>query len=124
MPRPLSPPALFLALVVVLPQPALAVDPPYQEDMERLAEILGGLYFLQPLCNKVGTDWRLEMADLISLDQPDDDRKQRLAGAFNDGYTAYARTYRACTASAGEAMRRLMTEAEKSARDMHSRFAE
>ncbi len=26
--------------------------------MERLAEILGSLYFLNPLCKPGGTDWR------------------------------------------------------------------
>ncbi len=105
--------------------PARAVDPPYQEEMERLSEILGSLYFLSPLCKPdAGTDWRNEMADLIALDEPDDDRKQRLTGAFNSGYEAYARLYRVCTLSAEEAMSRLLIEAEKTARDIHSRYAE
>ena len=69
-------------------------------------------------------DWRAEMADLITLDQPDDDRRQRLAGAFNSGYEAYARLYRACTVSADEALTRLLVEAEKTARDIHTRYAE
>lgn len=103
---------------------AVAVDPPYQEQMERLAEILGSLYFLQPLCQPGVVDWRAQMADLIALDQPDDDRRQRLAGAFNDGYAAYARLYRVCTVSADEALTRLLVEAEQTARDIHSRYAE
>lgn len=105
--------------------PALAVDPPYQPEMERLSEVMGSLYFLQPLCRpQAGADWRTEMDDLITLDQPDDDRKQRLAGAFNSGYEAYARLYRACTVSADEALTRLLVEAEKIARDIHTRYAE
>ena len=64
------------------------------------------------------------MADLIALDEPDDDRKQRLTGAFNSGYEAYARLYRVCTVSAQQAMSRLLVEAEKTARDIHSRYAE
>ena len=104
--------------------PALAIDPPYQEQMERLAEVMGSLYFLQPLCQPSLDDWRNEMADLINLDQPDEDRRQRLAGAFNQGYTAYARLYRICTLSAAEALNRLLVEAEKTARDIHSRYAE
>ena len=104
--------------------PALAVDPPYQQQMERLAEILGSLYFLQPLCQDQAQDWRTEMAELINLDQPDEDRRQRLAGAFNGGYAAYARLYRICTVSAAEALTRLLMEAEKTARDIHSRYAE
>ena len=114
--------ATFCALMA---SPALAIDPPYQEEMERLSEIMGSLYFLQPLCRPdAGADWRTEMADLITLDQPDDDRKQRLTGAFNSGYDAYARLYRACTVSADEALTRLLVEAEKTARDIHTRYAE
>jgi len=118
-------PLFATTLLCLTVAPALAVDPPYQEEMERLSEIMGSLYFLQPLCRpEAGADWRAEMADLISLDQPDDDRKQRLAGAFNSGYEAYARLYRACTVSADEALTRLLVEAEKTARDIHTRYAE
>ena len=104
--------------------PAQAIDPPYQEEMERLAEIMGSLYFLQPLCRDEAQDWRAEMAELIALDRPDEDRRQRLAGAFNDGYASYSRLYRICTVSAVAALTRLVIEAEQTARDIHSRYAE
>jgi uncharacterized protein (TIGR02301 family) len=113
--------ALFLAFSTA---PVLAVDPPYQAQMERLSEILGSLYFLQPLCQPGLEDWREQMAELITLDQPDEDRKQRLAGAFNEGYAAYARLYRVCTVSASEALTRLLVEAENTAREIHARYAE
>ncbi len=116
--------AAVLLLASALPQPAAAIDPPYQPQMERLAEILGSLYFLNPLCTDGATDWRAQMADLVALDQPDDDRQQRLYGAFNGGYVAYARLYRTCTASAQEALTRLLVEAETTARDIHARYAE
>lgn len=116
--------ALALAAATIAPLPVLAVDPPYQAQMERLAEILGSLYFLAPMCQPGGDDWRNEMADLVALDQPDEDRQQRLYGAFNGGYTAYSRLYRSCTPSAKEAMTRLLTEAESTARDIHARYAE
>ena len=116
---------LAATLLGLMAGPALAIDPPYQAEMERLSEIMGSLYFLQPLCRpEAGADWRAEMGDLISLDQPDDDRRQRLAGAFNSGYEAYARLYRDCTVSADEALTRLLVEAEKTARDIHTRYAE
>ncbi|HEV7276854.1 MAG TPA: TIGR02301 family protein [Devosiaceae bacterium] len=104
--------------------PAAAIDPPYQEQMERLSEILGSLYFLQPMCQPGVEDWRAQMGELIMLDQPDEDRRQRLAGAFNEGYEAYSRLYRVCTVSAAEALTRLLLEAEQTARDIHSRYAE
>lgn len=101
-----------------------AIDPPYQPEMERLSEMLGSLYFLQPLCGADQEDWRAHAAELIALDNPDDDRRQRLIGSFNEGFESYSRLYRQCTDSAQEAMRRLLTEAERSTRDIHSRFAE
>lgn len=115
---------VILAISLALAGPARAIDPPYQPEMERLSEILGSLYFLQPLCDRTDQDWRTQMSELIVLDEPDDDRRQRLAGAFNGGYTGYARLYRTCTASAEEALTRLLIEAERIARDIHARFAE
>lgn len=121
----LRPIALALMLLTVaLPGPVLAVDPPYEPQMERLAEVMGSLYFLNPLCKPGSPDWRTQMADLIRLDEPDEDRQQRLNGAFNSGYAAYSRLYRNCTPSAQEALSRLLIEAEATARDIHARYAE
>jgi uncharacterized protein (TIGR02301 family) len=121
-------PRILLLLATVwlplLAPPALAIDPPYQRQMERLSEIMGSLYFLQPLCGTASQDWRAQMEELINLDEPDEDRRQRLAGAFNGGYTAYARFHRACTPAAREALTRLLTEAQRTARDIHTRYAE
>ena len=108
----------------MMPAQAMAIDPPYQQDMQRLSEILGSLYMLSPLCGDVSTDWRGQMADLIALDEPDEDRRARLAGAFNSGYEAYARFHRTCTPSAEAAITRLLTEGEGLARDIHQRYAE
>lgn len=114
-----------LALLLCLGTgPALAVDPPYQRQMERLSEIMGSLYFLQPLCQPGDVDWRAQMGELIALDEPDEDRRQRLAGSFNDGYTAFARFHRTCTPIAREALTRLLTEAQALARDIHTKYAE
>jgi uncharacterized protein (TIGR02301 family) len=114
-------PAMVLLLLV---RPALATDPLYEPQLEHLSATLGSLYFLTPLCKAGSKDWRLEMSELIALDKPDDDRKQRLAGAFNAGYQNYARLYRACTESARAAMTKLLTDAEATARDIHAHYAE
>ena len=116
--------ALILVSAPAISTPAMAVDPLYEPRLERLSEVMGSLYFLTPLCARGGKDWRVEMSELIALDSPDDDRKQRLAGAFNNGYQAYARLYRECTDSAHTAMTKLLTEAEQTARDIHAHFAE
>lgn len=116
---------LLAALVAIsLTTPALAIDPPYQRQMERLSEIMGSLYFLQPLCNAGDEDWRAQASELIELDEPDEDRRQRLAGAFNTGYTAFSRFHRQCTPASREALTRLLNEAQRLARDIHTRFAE
>jgi uncharacterized protein (TIGR02301 family) len=122
--NPLRRALVVAGIIVVLGGQAGAVDPPYQREMERLAEIMGSLYFLQPLCAGGQEDWRAQMAELIALDEPEEDRRQRLAGAFNNGYQAFARFHKACTPAAREAFLRLLTEAEGRARDIHSRFAE
>ena len=116
--------ALVLAMTIVAATPSLAIDPLYEPQMERLSEIMGSLYFLSPLCAPGGTDWRVQMSELIATDNPDDDRRQRLTGAFNTGYQDYGRVYRECTPSAREAMTRLLVEAEKTARDIHAHFAQ
>ena len=113
-----------MLLLMAVPGPAAAVDPPYQGQMEKLAQMLGSLYFLNPLCKAGATDWRQQMSDLVALDQPDEDRQQRLYGAFNAGYAAYSRLYRTCTPSAQEALARLLIEAEANARDIHAHYAE
>jgi len=116
--------AAAAASMLWLAVPALAVDPPYHERMQRLTEIMGSLYFLQPLCGFHTEDWRLHAAELIEFDEPDPDRRERLIGAFNSGYEGYARLYRLCTSSAREAMTRLLIEAEAATREIHARFAE
>jgi uncharacterized protein (TIGR02301 family) len=115
---------LALFLLAFAAAPARAVDPLYEPQLEHLSEVLGSLYFLGPLCMPSGKDWRVEMSELIALDKPDDDRRQRLAGSFNNGYQAYARLYRECTSSARAAMTKLLTEAEATARDIHAHYAE
>ena len=114
----------IVVLALGFSTPAFAIDPPYQRQMERLAEVMGSLYYLQPLCKTGTVDWREQMAELITLDEPDEDRRQRLAGAFNSGYTAFSRFHRHCTPASKEALTRLLTEAQGLAREIHTRFAE
>jgi len=115
---------LALLLALTMTTPAFAIDPPYQRQMERLSEIMGSLYFLQPLCKAGSEDWRAQMAELISLDEPSEDRRQRLAGAFNGGYTAFSRFHKQCTPASREALTRLLGEAQRLSREIHTRFAE
>jgi uncharacterized protein (TIGR02301 family) len=119
---------LGLALILIsllAAGPASAVDPLYEPQLEHLSQVLGSLYFLNPLCQPGGKDWRIEMSELIALDSAnDDDRRQRLTGAFNQGYQDYARLYRRCTPSARTALAQLLADAEHTARDIHAHYAQ
>lgn len=108
----------------LISHPALAIDPTYQGSMQQLVATIGSLYFLHPLCANQQNDWRRHAAELIALDEPDEDRRQRLNGAFNQGYYAYARLHQTCTVSAQQAITRLLVEADRLTRDIHSRYAE
>jgi uncharacterized protein (TIGR02301 family) len=123
MKRVLGPILLVLSLAAA--GPAVAVDPLYEPQLEHLSQTLGSLYFLNPLCAPGGKDWRVEMSELIALDAgKDDDRRQRLTGAFNQGYQDYARLYRHCTPSARAALTHLLADAEQTARDIHAHYAQ
>jgi uncharacterized protein (TIGR02301 family) len=117
--------ALFVCILLgVFAQPTMAIDPPYQSQMQQLLKAIGSLYFLHPLCGNEQNDWRQHANELIMLDEPTQDRRQRLNGAFNQGYYAYARLHQSCTFSARQAITQLLVEADHLTRDIHSRYAE
>jgi len=103
---------------------SLAVDPPYQQEMERLANIMGALYHLDELCLNSTIDWRQEFADLMELDEVDEDRQERLTAAFNNGYLDFSRLHVRCTANAETVTRRFVVEGAEITKNIHTRFAE
>lgn len=104
---------------------AVAIDPLYQPKLQRLSEILGALYFLRPLCgDEDGALWRTYMEELIVQEQPDEERRARIVGSFNQGYNGYARLYVNCTPSARVATQRYLAEGEEIAKEIHTRYTE
>ncbi len=100
-------------------------DPPYQQRIERLAEVLGALHYLRTLCVPGEAEtWRREMAGLIDAEQPTPERRDRLVGAFNRGLGAFRETYRTCTPAARVAGDRYRAEGIAIARDIAGRFAD
>jgi uncharacterized protein (TIGR02301 family) len=98
--------------------------PPYEGEMARLAEILGALHYLHPLCGAaVGNRWRSEMDGLIQAEQPADERRGRLIANFNRGYFTFEQTYRTCTAAAGLAIDRFLTEGARLSHEIATRYA-
>jgi uncharacterized protein (TIGR02301 family) len=107
-------------------EPAPAVEPPpapYEKELLRLAEIMGSLAMLRPLCSAPdGTEWSRRMQVLLEAEGSTPGRRERLAGAYNKGYQAYALTYRVCTPSAQEASVRFLAEGEQLARNITGRY--
>lgn len=132
---PMRPFAAALALAVALcagplgARPALAAasegsTPPYEQDLMRIAELLGSLHYLRPLCGASGEDqrWRSEMQTLLDAEQPSDTRKGKLVASFNAGYSSYAAVYRTCTPAAALAVQRQMDEGARLAHEIVVRF--
>jgi uncharacterized protein (TIGR02301 family) len=104
--------ALVTAVLLCLPVAARSQDAkPYDEQLMRLAEILGAVHYLRELCSADdGQLWRDHMQTLINAETPSVQRKARIARSFNQGYRSYSRTYTTCTPSAQTAIARFMAE--------------
>ncbi|HMK88752.1 MAG TPA: TIGR02301 family protein [Methylocystis sp.] len=107
------------------PPPAAAEPPPapYDPQLQRLAELLGGLAYLRDLCgDKDGESWRDMMARLRDADAPSGPRRQRLTAAFNRGFSDYQLTYRDCTPNARLVIARHLAETQGLAREVSARY--
>ncbi|QRG06434.1 TIGR02301 family protein [Xanthobacter dioxanivorans] len=104
--------------------PTEGAPPPYDPDLMRLAEILGALHYLRPLCGVSGEaqKWRGEMQSLIDTEQPSDTRKAKIIASFNRGYSSYAEVYRICTPAARFAVDRQLEEGSRLAHDIVVRY--
>ncbi len=107
-------------------EPAPPVEPPpapYEKELLRLAEVMGSLAMLRPLCTEPDAgEWSRRMQVLLDAEGTTPGRRERLAGAYNKGYQAYALTYRICTPSAREASVRFLREGEQLARNITGRY--
>jgi uncharacterized protein (TIGR02301 family) len=115
---------LTLGLTMEAASAAEGNGPPYQADLQRLAEILGALHYLRAVCGaNEGQAWRNEMQALIDAEAPSGERRDRLIASFNRGYRGFQQTYRACTPAADLAIRRYLDEGARIARDITARYA-
>ena len=115
--------ALILACAAV---PARAQDAaaPFDGDLQRLAEILGGLHYLRGICGaNEGEKWRKEMQALVDAETPQGERRTRMIASFNRGYRGYQQTYHTCTPAADLIIRRYLEEGSKIIRDVTARYA-
>lgn len=104
------------------------VEPPppaYDERLLRLAEILGALHFLRPLCGyEDGAAWKADMEALLSGETPGPLRQARLVARFNHGFETYHAVYRSCTPSARRAIALYVEEGGRIAADVTARYGQ
>jgi uncharacterized protein (TIGR02301 family) len=123
MPRYLT---LVLIITCSLAVPARAQETaaPFDNELQRFAEILGTLHYLRGICgNNEGSKWRNEMQALLDAETPSGDRRARMIAGFNRGYNGFQQTYRTCTPAATLAIRRYIDEGLKISRDLTARYA-
>lgn len=119
-----SKPAVTAPAPNSVPAPVEPELPPpvYEKDLIRLAEVMGSLAFLRPLCGVTAENWDRRMQDLLTTEASTNARRERLAGAFNRGYEAFALTYRTCTDSAQVAAARFLREGARLSQSITSRY--
>jgi uncharacterized protein (TIGR02301 family) len=121
--NPPLPPVAGALLPAVPPAPDPDGLPPYEPQMERLAERLGTLALMRDLCRDGdAAQFRDRMAALLDAEARTPSARDRLAGAFNRGVGGYAATYRSCTPSARLVIVRTLAEADRLTRDLASRY--
>ncbi len=105
-------------------EPIIKTLPPaYGPQMVRLSEILGSLHYLRELCGAdEGDKWRNIMQDIISKEQPTEERKAQMIANFNHGFRGFQETYRSCTNSAIEANKRYIAEGIKLSGEIPTRY--
>lgn len=105
-------------------QQGTAEQPPYEESLLRLSEVMGSIHYLRALCGaNDGSQWRDKMNALLEVEADDADRRRKLVERFNRGYRSFASVYRECTASARSSTERYMSEGEALASDITSRYS-
>jgi uncharacterized protein (TIGR02301 family) len=118
--------ALSLSLVCLAfaSGPVRAQPPaPYDGNLQRLAEIMGGLHYLRGLCGaNDGQKWRDELQALVNAEAPTGERRTRMIASFNRGFRGFQQTYRTCTPAADLVIRRYLEEGSKIAREVTARY--
>lgn len=115
--------ALALALAIGVAPARAQEAAPYDDHLMRLAEILGALHHLRPLC---GADeaqtWREQMQALIAAVQPPPEGVKKLTDRFNHAYRGLAETHRTCSDTARALIQRYTAEGAGLAQEVVTRW--
>ena len=116
--------ALVITLCLLVWPASAQTAAPYDTRMQRLAEVLGSLHHLRPLCgSNEGAKWRERMAGILEAENPSAERRARLIARFNRGYDTFARSYTTCTPLALRAAERYAKEGVRLTAQIVSRYA-
>jgi uncharacterized protein (TIGR02301 family) len=120
-PRAATPPAPQAVPVAPAPEPPPAA---YEPELLRLAEVMGALAYLTPLCKPAqrDADWLARMQLLLDAEGTTLGRKERLAGAYNRGYLGYQPMHRTCTDRSRAALDDLLAQGGRLARDLATKY--
>lgn len=128
---------LFLAALFAVSTPALAqtekteavkprinvLPPAYDDQMMRLAEILGALHYLRELCGSNEKQlWREQMTLLIANEEPTEARKAKLIANFNRGFRGFREIYRECTPTAVVAANQYLKQGARLSAEIPDRY--
>jgi len=104
-------------------QQILSLPPAYEKQMLRLSEILGALHYLRELCGaNEGQKWREQMQEMITAEEPTEERKAQMIASFNHGFRGFQESYRECTSAAIEANNRYIAEGLKLSGEIPTRY--
>jgi uncharacterized protein (TIGR02301 family) len=86
------------------------LTPAQERPLLQFSETIGSLAFLAELCqpSQGNNPWSQRMETLLTSDGDGFGLRERMIGAYNQGYGAFSTTYRQCTGMA-EAARRVLT---------------
>ena len=100
-----------------------AEEAPYDDQLARLAELLGALHHLRPLCGAPeGQIWRDQMQAILEAEQPSPARRARLIERFNQSYRSLVTAHTVCTPASRELAERYRKEGETLGRDVLARY--
>lgn len=115
---------LLIGWPVPMGWPAVAADEtPYDDRLAELAETLGALHHLRPLCGAPEAQtWRDQMQAILDAEQPSRERRQRVVDRFNQSYRSLAAVHRTCTPAARELAETYRLRGEVLGRELVTRW--
>ncbi len=103
--------------------PPAETPPPYEPQLLRLAELMGGLAYLRELCGENDANaYHDKMSALLEAEAKSQSRKESLAGAYNRSFRDYQTAYRLCTPAAREVVGGFLAETAKLTADIANRY--